>query len=1077
MAELGRRDEVQDPLALNPRERGADRSLQTYGIRNPGMTEGGAATDQAMKSLNVLTGVQAAVARVLESKKEEFITDGKLRVLQGETVAQIAKDGNMYTTRGAQVMGAANKGNDFFLEQAQFLETEGLKMDPDTYRKHIMDRQREALANLPADPAVRKMFVASFEDTAPKLIAAQVEKHNEYNRSNQMTELGAGIDGTTDVSDDTSVPVLDGSFRVSEVEVAEPIDYNENDADIAVRTMLAEAGGEGYEGMAAVAHVIINRAKDGRWPSSIQDVALQDQQFSAWNKGAGGNDPLKYDVNSPAYQNAMKVFKAVAGGIHVDPTDGATYYYSPKGMDKLVADGDQTNHTPAWLAQAAAERGGATLRLGNHIFAGRSRGKGRVEAGDGAVVRASGLPVDEASPQQVAQAAGVPEGEPRPAQGSRLQRLIMNSPLKPADKATVLADRIRRGLEAGDDTVYNDAGGIAMLQGLNAKPSEIDEVVRAKEAFDNKQEKKFDQGYEEARSTLLMNVTAGKFETLEQAQAATVQLSEQFKGTPAEAKAMWRRVTDDWIKANEDDVIPVKLRSTVEKLYEGVSSGRLTPEEAGEQAIAASKELGMKDSVVNTFVERMFSADRDRKNKLQTETATAFKKQEKEKEVVSRVTAAIAGDRGLKGIPGTVTIPDDTRPGQTKEVNAEQYGIYAIKKEVADSFAARAAQEGKNPSDYGPQITKQIYEKLAKTETYDVEFGRAMAGAVSGNILGKDNQVNEDALAAFDMYMQLSNNPNVGSEYLAGMIPDESARTLFETAKQMYDSRGNIGTALSKAKQLLNDPLTPERKLEKNGTFNALAAPAIGNAVQQMAGRDGFWGRLGIGSQVPAENMRIAKLGVNNERMQAYIFQRAEGYHLQNANEPLEVSIKKAQDQLALDGVILGTDVVIGSYDRGERIDQVMGVATKGDANKAVEHFLEEYASKEWGALWTDRFKSSASEGSAGGLAQFKFERPNVGITYNPVMGTVELMLYKDDTKTQAVGNPINVPASEIGRLYKESMTKEGPNTFDRGYRKFLEGAATMLEPTPDPVAAGERMGQYQMPTVKVEKSGRNPNK
>lgn len=1078
MAELGRRDEVQDPLALNPRERGADRSLQTYGIRNPGMGAGDAATDQAMKSLNVLTGVQAAVARVYEAKKDEFQTEGELANLQGKTEQEMAATGNKYTMRGWQTMNAANRGNDFFLTQAQYLDTEGMKMDPDSYRTYLMEQQREALKNLPDDPVARKMFVASFKDTAPKLVVAQAEKHNEWNRNNQLNEFGTALDGTPDVSLDTSVPVLDGSFRVSETEVAEPIDYNDNDADIAVRTMLAEAGGEGYEGMAAVAHVIINRAKDGRWPKSIQDVALQDQQFSAWNKGAGGNNPLKYDPNSPAYQNAMKVFKAVAGGIHVDPTQGATYYYSPKGMDKLVQDGDQNNHVPSWLAQAAAERGGATLRLGNHIFAGRTRNGQKVEAGDGAVIRA-GVTADEATPEQVAQAAGVPEDD-QPARGNRLQRLIQNSPLKREDKATVLADRIRRGLEAGDDTLYNDAGGIAMLQGLNAKPSEIDEVMRAREQFEAKQEKKFDQSYEEARSTLLMNVTAGKFQTIEEAQAAVVQLSEQHKGTPAEAKAMWRRVTDDWIKANDDDVVPVKLRSTVEKLYEGVSSGRLTPEEAGEQAIAASKELGVKDSVTNNFVERMFNADRQRKQEIKTQTETAFKKQEKEKVVVDRVTAALAGDRGLKGIEGNVTIPDDTRPGQTKEVNAEQYGIYAVKKEVADSFAARAAQEGKKPSDYGPEITKKIYEKLAKTDTYDVEFGRAMAGAVSGNILGKNNEVNEDALAAFDMYMQLANNPNVGSDYLRGMIPDEQARTLFETAQLMYDSRGNIGTALSKAKQLLNDPLTPERRLEKNGAFNAQAVPAISNAVQVMAGREGFWGRLGIGAEVPAESMRAAKSGVNEERMRAYLFQRAEGYHLQNPNEPVEVSIKKAQQQLALDGVIVGQDVVLGNYERGERLDQVMGIEGmgRGAPNKALENWLSQHGAdpEVFGSFWTDRFKSTASEGTAGGLARYNFAQPNYGVTYDPSQGTLEVILYKDDKRTETVGNPVYLNAADLGKRYKQDMIKEGPSTFDKGYRKFLEGAATALEPTPDPAAAGERMGQYQMPTVKIEKSGRKPN-
>ena len=56
------------------------------------------------------------------------------------------------------------------------------------------------------------------------------------------------------------------------------------DEDAVARTLWAEARGEGFEGMKAVAHVIINRWKRRhRKESTLCGVATEPWQFSAWN--------------------------------------------------------------------------------------------------------------------------------------------------------------------------------------------------------------------------------------------------------------------------------------------------------------------------------------------------------------------------------------------------------------------------------------------------------------------------------------------------------------------------------------------------------------------------------------------------------------------------------------------------------------------------------------------------------------------------------------------------------------------------------------------------------------------------
>lgn len=147
--------------------------------------------------------------------------------------------------------------------------------------------------------------------------------------------------------------------------------------DIAIRTILGEAANESPMGQAAVAHVLMNRARDPRWPSAIQDVALQPKQFSAWNEGAGGNNLVnKYGPGSSPYEKVGAIYDAVVSGQIADPTGGATHYYSPVGMEALVSQGAQSNLIPRWLDDENARRGGNTVTIGGHIFTGQAQGSG-----------------------------------------------------------------------------------------------------------------------------------------------------------------------------------------------------------------------------------------------------------------------------------------------------------------------------------------------------------------------------------------------------------------------------------------------------------------------------------------------------------------------------------------------------------------------------------------------------------------------------------------------------------------------------------------------------------------------------
>jgi spore germination cell wall hydrolase CwlJ-like protein len=97
------------------------------------------------------------------------------------------------------------------------------------------------------------------------------------------------------------------------------------DRDYSVRTLLGEATDQPENGIAAVAHVIMNRARDGGFGgTSPADVVLAPDQFEPWQTRR--RELLGYSPDSPDYQRAGKIFDDVVSGKVADPTGGATHF-------------------------------------------------------------------------------------------------------------------------------------------------------------------------------------------------------------------------------------------------------------------------------------------------------------------------------------------------------------------------------------------------------------------------------------------------------------------------------------------------------------------------------------------------------------------------------------------------------------------------------------------------------------------------------------------------------------------------------------------------------------------------------
>lgn len=133
----------------------------------------------------------------------------------------------------------------------------------------------------------------------------------------------------------------------------------------AARTAWMEARDQGDAGELAVAHVIANRLKSGRWGKTLFEVCTSEYQgvfqFSCWMRG-DPNRPQACQL-ADADPQLVKLAGFIVDALHgaEDPTGGATHYFNPARVKR----------NPPWVAGDPA-RGikAATFvcKIGAHLF-------------------------------------------------------------------------------------------------------------------------------------------------------------------------------------------------------------------------------------------------------------------------------------------------------------------------------------------------------------------------------------------------------------------------------------------------------------------------------------------------------------------------------------------------------------------------------------------------------------------------------------------------------------------------------------------------------------------------------------
>ena len=137
--------------------------------------------------------------------------------------------------------------------------------------------------------------------------------------------------------------------------------YTPADREYLLRTVLGEAARQPEQGQAAVAHVVLNRLKGGRYGNNIRSVVTARSQFEPWNDPVARKRMLSYTPDDPRYQQAARVVDGVLSGEVADPTGGADHFLNEK-----VVRGRRNGSLPSW----ANEMWGTRQKIGDHTFLG-----------------------------------------------------------------------------------------------------------------------------------------------------------------------------------------------------------------------------------------------------------------------------------------------------------------------------------------------------------------------------------------------------------------------------------------------------------------------------------------------------------------------------------------------------------------------------------------------------------------------------------------------------------------------------------------------------------------------------------
>ena len=142
----------------------------------------------------------------------------------------------------------------------------------------------------------------------------------DYLKKAEVTTTSAAKSETTTAAKKSETKKTETKNATTANSNSSVISYTDEEFDMLCYVLQGEVGNCSEQSKIAVANVIINRVKTGRFGSSISDVLTAPNQFTAINGYYSGR-------NKPT-QNTIDCAKRALNG--EDNSNGAVYYYAPK---------------------------------------------------------------------------------------------------------------------------------------------------------------------------------------------------------------------------------------------------------------------------------------------------------------------------------------------------------------------------------------------------------------------------------------------------------------------------------------------------------------------------------------------------------------------------------------------------------------------------------------------------------------------------------------------------------------------------------------------------------------------------
>lgn len=144
-----------------------------------------------------------------------------------------------------------------------------------------------------------------------------------------MLVLAAMVGFVSTVPAEANIMKIDTISQSSSVipEVNNLQNFHHDDFMCLALNIYHEARGESLIGQRAVAHVALNRSRNGKFPTSICGVIFQRSQFSWTSRSVGKQARALVPRERASWERAQRIAFDVLNG-DPDPTNGATYFHA-----------------------------------------------------------------------------------------------------------------------------------------------------------------------------------------------------------------------------------------------------------------------------------------------------------------------------------------------------------------------------------------------------------------------------------------------------------------------------------------------------------------------------------------------------------------------------------------------------------------------------------------------------------------------------------------------------------------------------------------------------------------------------